>query len=57
MRLPLVDLIQEPSRGNVLSDVEAGTDEPTGDLRVPLGEGGQVDRVGLAASTDFASRW
>jgi hypothetical protein len=32
VRPPSVDLIQEPSRGAVLSDVEAGAADPTGDL-------------------------
>src|SRR3990172_4308209 len=49
MRLPLVDLIQEPSCGDVLSDVEAGTADPTGDLGWLLVEAGLLDRVETGA--------
>jgi len=45
-----VDLIREPSWGDVLSDVGAGTSDATGDLRRSLEERGSRDRVDVAAS-------
>jgi hypothetical protein len=48
-RLPLVDLIRGPSRGDVLSDVWAGAADATGDLFLPLAEAGSGDRVDAGA--------
>lgn len=52
MRLPTVDLIQEPSRGRVLSNVGAGADGVTGDLAILLEGDVDSDRIDTAA---FAS--
>jgi len=54
-RLPPVDLIREPSWGDVLSDFWAGPATPAGDLDKPLVEAGLADRVGVAALTNSVS--
>src|SRR2546429_189252 len=51
--LPSVDLIQEPSRGDVLSNVAAGADGVTGDLRELLAGVAQRDRDDTAAFARF----
>ena len=49
IRPPPVNLIHEPSRGAVHSDVWAGATDPTGDLDKRLAGAGSLDRVETVA--------